>query len=442
MKRIYTEKEIRIALEDKDLKIVEDIKTAQDKIHCQTKEGYDVVVIPQGIIMRNNKPLIFSKYNPYTISNISLWLKINNIPIEIISKKYLGSDEKMDWKCLICGNLFSTTWAIIRGGKRSCNFCSKSRRYDNKTDYYNRIINECQKYNYILLSDKIPRANSRFEYLCVKHKDKGILHSTYDNMINGNKHCKYCGIENRSLKHRLSEKSIQELVESKGFIYNNVLYPSNGADSRTKIGIICPKHLSKGVQYMSITNLKKSKGRCSYCIGRNRSKEDLQNECDKLGLNILIIGYKKYTDPILVKCKVCKKEWYTSGMNLTQGHSCPNCVKSHFETEVEDVLKEFNIKYVQQYKFNNCRDTNPLPFDFYIKDRNILIEVDGEGHYKPIKRTSLMSDDEALCQLNIIKKHDLIKTNFCKEKGIRLIRIPYWERKNIKNFLKEKLDTL
>lgn len=441
MRKPYTKEEIRKVLCEHNLEILSEIKTAQDKVHCKTKEGYDVTVIPQGIIARNDRPLIFSKHNPYTLNNIALWLKQNNVPLEIVSDKYLGAATKMEWKCLLCGDTFSTTWDIVHGGKKCCNFCAKSRRYDGKINYLQIISDECEKFDYTLLTNNIPRSNSRFYYICNKHKDKGVLHSTYDSMINGNAHCKYCGFESLAIKHRLRQEDICELVQSKGFIYKGIIYTEGKTPGKTKVGIICPHHRSKGVQYLSIDNLRCSNGRCAYCAGRNRSKEDIQNECDELGLNVLIVEYEKYADPILVKCKMCGNEWYTSGVNLTQGHSCPNCTKSHFESEVETILKKLNFKYISQYRFNDCRDINPLPFDFYIKDINTLIEVDGEGHYMPIRRSSSMSDEDASKQLEVIQKHDSIKTGYCQKQGIKLIRIPYWERKNIENYLKEKIIT-
>jgi hypothetical protein len=36
----------------------------------------------------------------------------------------------------------------------------------------------------------------------------------------------------------------------------------------------------------------------------------------------------------------------------------------------------------------------------------------------------------------IVKMHDEIKNKFCEEHNITLIRIPYWERKNLNIILK------
>lgn len=53
-----------------------------------------------------------------------------------------------------------------------------------------------------------------------------------------------------------------------------------------------------------------------------------------------------------------------------------------------------------------------------------------------------MSIEEAEAQLNIIKKHDYIKTKYCSDNNIILIRIPYWERKNLKCYLLNVLNNI
>ena len=118
--------------------------------------------------------------------------------------------------------------------------------------------------------------------------------------------------------------------------------------------------------------------------------------------------------------------------NFLRGIRCPICNKSNGEEEVERILNKYNIKYKYQQYFNDCRDKNPMPFDFYIKDYNTIIEFDGEQHFK-IKFS--MTENE----FENIKKHDKIKTQYCKDNNIKLIRIPYWEFNNIENIICQEL---
>ena len=50
-----------------------------------------------------------------------------------------------------------------------------------------------------------------------------------------------------------------------------------------------------------------------------------------------------------------------------------------------------------------------------------------------------MSVEKAKENLLITQKHDAIKTQYCKDNNIPLIRVPYWENKNLYNFLSNQL---
>jgi len=75
-----------------------------------------------------------------------------------------------------------------------------------------------------------------------------------------------------------------------------------------------------------------------------------------------------------------------------------------------------------------------LQFDFYLPERNACIEYDGKQHYEPVDYFG----GEKAFRLSLIR--DGIKTAYCKEKGIPLLRIPYWDRGNINSILKEHLE--
>ena len=77
-----------------------------------------------------------------------------------------------------------------------------------------------------------------------------------------------------------------------------------------------------------------------------------------------------------------------------------------------------------------------MPFDFYLPDYNTCIEYDGELHYKAV---DYFGGDDALMNT---KCRDEIKTQYCKENNIKLIRIPYWEFDNIEEILNRELEVV
>ena len=89
-----------------------------------------------------------------------------------------------------------------------------------------------------------------------------------------------------------------------------------------------------------------------------------------------------------------------------------------------------------QYTFNDCRDTNMLPFDYYLPKLNKCIEYDGQHHYFPVTFNGIPYE-QADIKHQITLKHDNIKNDFCKKNNIELLRIPYFEFKNIETLVRD-----
>lgn len=140
-------------------------------------------------------------------------------------------------------------------------------------------------------------------------------------------------------------------------------------------------------------------------------------------------------------CDCGTKVVITSG-NLKSGHtiSC-GCVSSKNELKVAEILRTLKYEYVPQTNFSDCTDVGLLRFDFgvYKNDKLIcLIEYDGEQHYMPVKFYG-MSDDKAQQKLLDTQRRDKIKNDYCSQNNIPLLRIPYWEKKNMKKIITEYL---
>lgn len=129
----------------------------------------------------------------------------------------------------------------------------------------------------------------------------------------------------------------------------------------------------------------------------------------------------------------CGNTTYVPLGQLTRSHtlSCGCRHKSKWEMFIDNLLTDFNVEFVFQKRFPDCmnqKGSDMLPFDFYLPDYNIVIEYDGEHHFQPIKG---WGGEE---KFNTTKQNDCIKTNYCRENNIILLRIPYTKTKNeIKN---------
>lgn len=100
---------------------------------------------------------------------------------------------------------------------------------------------------------------------------------------------------------------------------------------------------------------------------------------------------------------------------------------SEFEKEIYGVIRTvFKSEEIQcQKRFSDCRTKVSLPFDFYLPSYNLIIEADGNQHYSDARKAW-----GTRCWHT-----DAIKNEYCKEKGIQLLRIRYRKYKAHKHSL-------
>lgn len=164
-------------------------------------------------------------------------------------------------------------------------------------------------------------------------------------------------------------------------------------------------------------------------IARSKNKELVGK---RFGLLTVIDIKSSFTrgKPVLMICKCkCGNIVKTTYGNLTSGNSTScGCLKSKGEEKIASLLREYNISFIQQKTYENCRNikTNYLLFfDFYIEN-NFLLEVDGIQHFQVI---SGWDDNEQLFKER--QERDIIKNNFCLQENITLKRIPYYALKTL-----------
>ena len=173
---------------------------------------------------------------------------------------------------------------------------------------------------------------------------------------------------------------------------------------------------------------------CPKCSALNQSltKRKSLDEINKKLLKderyLICLEYNGMAKNSKFKCIKCNKEWWSIGGNVINGHhGCPNCHSSSNETVIKDWLTNHKIEYVQEYKFEDCKYKQKLPFDFYIPKYNILIEMQGEQHYKPVKFRKSMTNEECIENFKYRQKLDNIKKSYALENGYTFIDISYKE---------------
>lgn len=241
--------------------------------------------------------------------------------------------------------------------------------------------------------------------------------------------CRKCADLNNSLRQTMSAETFEEKI----FDLNPFLKIEEKYEKSSK-PIKCACMKCGYVFYPRPANLLFRKASCPKCSRKKLTKTQQEFERDvfKINPDIEILGeYISNDKRILCKCKKCNEEWNPKATWVLQGKGCPHCNDSKGEKRIKSFLIDNKIKFIQQYKFDGCKDRLPLPFDFYLPEYNICCEFDGVQHYEEVNWTN--------SSLNDIKKHDNIKNAFCLDNGILLIRIPYWDLKNIDKLLSDIL---
>ena len=207
----------------------------------------------------------------------------------------------------------------------------------------------------------------------------------------------------------------------------------NSKDGRAKYICQCDCGNIKTIKW---ENLQKgdttSCGCYSLECAKERNKIDLTNR--KFGKLIAIRRSERDNHKWVCKCE-CGGVTEVSTAKLTSGHtiSC-GCINSKGELAIRCYLDKTKIQYEQQKEFNSLIGIGGrnLSYDFYIPNKNILIEYQGQFH----DGTAGLQDEQ---QFKIQQEHDKRKREYAKNHNIKLLEIWYYDYYNIENILKNEL---
>ena len=250
--------------------------------------------------------------------------------------------------------------------------------------------------------------------------------------------CPKCYNKKRGNSQRLTHKKFINDFYAKNKNAKNIEIIEEYKSSKTKIKCKCK---IDGYEWEVVPSdlLYKNCG-CPKCNGMYKTTEEFKQEMKEINDDIEILG--EYIDAhtkIKCRCKIDGNIWKAKPNDLLYNKGCPKCNESKGEKRISRYLDNKNIKYKRQYKFDNCRSKDKLPFDFYIPSLNVAIEYDGEYHYMIITRGKNDTYERAFNRFVGTKVRDTIKTIYCKENNIKLIRIPYWDFDRIKEILEKEL---
>lgn len=245
--------------------------------------------------------------------------------------------------------------------------------------------------------------------------------------------CPECSTKN----HRMDTKYVIDRFQK---IYGDLYDYSKFTytKSTNKSIIICKKHGEFNKDYTHHYHLKQGCPKCGF--SNSKLSRVLSNEEFIIRAKLIHGDLYDYSDTIYFKYNkklniFCNRHgiFSQSPNSHLRGEGCPECKNSKGEKAIELYLRKNKIEYKYQYSFQDCRLKRVLPFDFYLPKNNILVEFDGEQHYRPIKWFG------GEIGFKTTQKSDNIKNKYCTNNNIKLIRIKYNDYKNINKILKENI---
>lgn len=152
-----------------------------------------------------------------------------------ISKYYRhGSAPDRDC-CVDCSPIKTKETKLQKYGNLNF-YCSEKAQlqYRQKRDkiekqYYDRVVQECNKRNYALISKEYHNNYEHLEYICNKHEDYGIQKISWGN-LNAGYGCRLCGYESCSKTKTKTFDEVKSIIESSGK-HKLISTEYHGADS-------------------------------------------------------------------------------------------------------------------------------------------------------------------------------------------------------------------
>ena len=312
---------------------------------------------------------------------------------------------------------------MVEGGP----ICGKEKQIRNHTLTTEEFIEKANvrhgigKYNYLKV--KYVDAHTKIIIICPKH---GKFLQTPHAHLSGHG-CPKCTDEKLSNLHKLTLKEFIELANKTHglgkYNYSKVKY----INAKENVIIICPQH---GEFSQRASHHLNGHG-CPACSGNKKltTEKFIEKANKKQGIGTYDYSEVNYINAKTEVTIICLKHgrFFQRPSNHLSGDGCPICDESKGEIKIRLFLIENNIQYEAEKRFDDCRYKNPLPFDFYTPQYNLCIEFDGKGHFKKINWDGKMTDEEMEENLKSNQLRDQIKNNYCKEKGINLLRIKYDE---------------
>ena len=348
-------------------------------------------------------------------------LRIKNPAVEVI-EQYINTSTPIMHHCIKHDVCWKARPSDILKGK-GCKLCASEKISKSNSMIHDEYVQDLAIKNPLIeVVEQYVNAKTKIMHHCLKHDVYWAI--TPDGVLHG-RGCRQCGKEKY---YKSRSKTHDQYVHEVEVVNPNIIVVGQYINNKTPIEHYCQIH---NVTWSAAPDGILSGYGCSECrkekISYKTSKTHEQYVVELAIANSDIEVIDKYLGaniPILHRCKIDGYEWLAQPANLLSGCGCPQCNESSGERKVRQWLQSHEVAYIFQKTFADCKDQKQLPFDFYIPAYNTCVEYDGEQHFRSV---DLWGGDEYFERLQL---HDSIKTRYCKDNNIHLLRISYKQNVN------------
>lgn len=351
---------------------------------------------------------------------------------------YVNTKVKMKVTCPIHGDFEIRPNDLMNGS--GCQSCGGTKKMTEKEfiEKANHVHNNFFTYEHC----KFTTVSDNVIVTCPIHGDFKVKASNHLNGCN----CKKC--QNEHISHtitktkkinastkKLNTNSFIEKAKSlnleSDYDFSETIYDKNNK----KLKIICKKH---GCFYITPNHFLSGRG-CPECA-RNKKKttdtfiKELKEKQPYSDYDFSMVEYVNVHKPIKLKCNKCGCVFYNSPSNLLKGNKCPGCNISSMESEIKYALEKENIYFVYQKKFEWLINKRLMSLDFYIPEKNIAIECQGQQHF--------IENIFGKKQLKEVAYRDKLKKELCSKNNIKMVYyanyhmdFPYFVYENIEELI-------
>ena len=273
----------------------------------------------------------------------------------------------------------------------------------------------------------------------LKHTICGHIYENSARIFREGGRCPKCKVENFVPSNKFTHEEFLGKLTKEQLASFVILSEYSGMTN--PISVKCKKCNSIG--YPTPSNLLKGTGACNYCAIQNMKltkrkvfKERFMSEVAKYPEYKVLSDYKNSHSKVLFKHMECGHEYETAPNYFMTGSRCPKCSSSKGEKRIQYYLESIkDLVFKKEFTFDDLVYKKKLRFDFAVLDANnhpkLLIEFDGLHHFQEV--------DYFKSNLGIVKKRDELKNKYCKERNIKLLRIPYYEFDSIEEILRKEV---